>query len=105
LEHEVRRTLDDDERAIGELVDWRVVEQVRARAGIDALRVELRVDRVCADLAGMELAPDRREPVVVLAAAERAGPMSGRQGGRLVEEEELGEAARLQERLAVPALE
>ena len=71
---------------------------MRARAGIDALGVQLRVDRVRSDLAGVSVAPDLAEAVVVLAAAERARAMSGGEGGRLVEEEELGEAARLEQR-------
>ena len=71
----------------------------------DTLGVELRVDRVGSDLARVELAPESAEAVVVLAAAKSAGAVAGREGGRLVEEEELREAAGLQERLAMPALE
>jgi hypothetical protein len=75
-----------------------------ARLG-EALLVESCVDRVCTDVAGMELAPELAEANVVLAAAERAGPMSRREGRRLVEEEELREAAGLQQSLAAPAAE
>ncbi len=70
-----------------------------------ALLVELRVDRIRARLARMKLAPELAEPGVVLAPAERAGPVPGGEGRRLVEEEELGEAARLEQRLAVPTAE
>ena len=53
----------------------------------------------------MELSPDLGESVVVGMAAERAGAVTGRERRRLVEEEELGELAGLQERRAVPAAE
>ena len=76
-----------------------------ARHGVDALTVQLRVDRVRADLTGMDRAPDLAEAVVVGAPAERTRAMTGGEGGRLVEEEELGEAARLEQRPALPAAE
>jgi len=76
-----------------------------ARGESDALLVELRIDRVGSGLARVHVAPDRDEAVEVLAAAQGAGAMPGREGGRLIEEEELGEAARLEERLAMPPLE
>ena len=66
-------------------------------------RVKLSVDRVGSDLAGVKVAPDRDQAVVVLAPAERARAMPGREGGRLVQEEELGEPARLQQRTALPS--
>ena len=65
-----------------------------------AFAVEALVDLVRAARAG-----DLEEPVVVLASAQCARPVPGRERGRLVEEEELRELPRLQERLAVPALE
>ena len=71
----------------------------------DPLAVELRVDRVGSDLTRMQLGPDRGEAVVVLAAAERAWAMPGCERRRLVEEEQLGEAARLQECATLPAAE
>src|SRR5205823_1993148 len=88
---------------VGEVVDRGRVEAVRASLGIHALGVELRVDRVGPCATPVELAPHRAEPVVVLAPAERAGTVAGGERGRFVEEEELGEATRLQQRLAVPA--
>ena len=103
--HEERRALPQDERAVGKLVERRLVQTMRARTRIDPLRVELRVDRVGADLVGMQLAPDLPEPHVVLAAAERARAMPRGERGRLIEEEQLGEAARLQQRLAMPPVE
>jgi hypothetical protein len=51
----------------------------------------------------MEVAPDCGEADVVLAAAESTGPVPGGERCRLVEEEELGEAAGLQQSRALPA--
>src|SRR6185369_10583723 len=51
------------------------------------------------------LADDLQEAVVVLAPAQRARAVAGRERGRLVEEEQLGEAPRLEQRSAVPAAE
>src|SRR3990172_343937 len=79
--------------------------ELAARVGSDSLRVELRVDRVGSDVAGVMLAPDRREAVVVLAPAERARAMPRRKSRRFVEEEELGEATGLQEWFALPSAE
>ena len=67
--------------------------------------MELGVDRVRADLARVELAPDGAEADVVLAPAERARPMAGCERRRLVEEEQLGELARLEERASMPTAE
>src|SRR5687767_6016435 len=53
----------------------------------------------------MEFAPDLAEAVVVGAPAERAGTVPRCERCRLVEEEELGEAARLQQRPTLPATE
>ena len=74
-----------------------------ARRWIDTLAVQLLVDRVGTALVWMQRAPDLDEAVVVGSAAERARAMSGRERGRLIEEEELGEAARLLQRRTVPA--
>ncbi len=93
------------ERSVGKLVQRRTVVKLPSRAQIDALVVELFVDRVCADLTGVELAPDRAEAHVVLATTERARPMTGSERGRLVEEEELREAAGLEEWTTEPAAE
>ena len=43
------------ERAIRELVERRAVVELSARDGLDALGMELHVDRIRADLTGMEL--------------------------------------------------
>ena len=72
---------------------------------VDALSVKPRVDGVSAALTRVKLTPELAEPVVVRPAAERARPMPGGEGGRLVEEEELGELSRLEQRAAVPPLE
>ena len=104
-EHEPRLALLQDEGAVRELSDRRAVEAPLVRSRIETLGVELGVDRVGSDLAGMEVAPDGDQPVVVLAPALRTGAMAGCERGHLVEEEELGVAARLQQRLRLPAAE
>ena len=95
----------DDERSIGQVVVRRGVTTLTARRWIDTFAVQLLVDRVGTALAWMQRAPDPDEAVVVGSATERARAMSGCERGRLVEEEELGEAAGLQQRRAVPAAE
>ena len=65
--------------------------------------MELHVDRVGAGLIGMELAPAPAEVDVVLPPAESARAMARGESGRLVEEEELGEAARLKQPGPLPA--
>ena len=62
--------------------------ELSARDGLDALGMELHVDRIRADLTGMEVLPAPAEVDVVLPAAESAGSMTRGEGGRLVEEEE-----------------
>ncbi len=76
-----------------------------AGRGVDTLRVELRVHRVRAPLARMELPPDLLEADVIVAPAEGARPVTRGERGGLVEEEELGELPRLEERPALPPLE
>ena len=78
---------------------------LRAPIAKDPLRVKLRVDRVRSDLSRVKLAPELNEAVVVSAAAERAWTMSGRERRRLVEEEQLREAAGLEQGMPVPAFE
>src|ERR1700738_691323 len=53
----------------------------------------------------MQLAPDRREPVVVLTAAQGARPVPGGERRRLVKEEQLGVPSWLHQRRAAPAAE
>src|SRR5262245_54845104 len=71
--------------------------------GGETLGVQPGIDRVRASLAVVELAPERGEAVVVLVPAERTRPVPGGERGRLVEEEELREAAGLHQRAALPA--
>jgi hypothetical protein len=92
-----------DEGAVRKLVERCLVAALRSCAGLDALGVQPRVDSVGAALAVVQLLPDGEEAVVVLAPAQRARPVTCREGGRLVEEEELGEAAGLQQCPALPA--
>src|SRR4029077_7338049 len=75
------------------------------RDRVDPLEVQLGVDGVGADLAGMDLPPDLAEAVVVLPPAQRTGPMARGKGGGLVQEEQLGEATGLHHRAALPAAE
>jgi hypothetical protein len=102
---EPRRPVAQDERAVGQLAELGVLVALGARGGGEALAVELRVDRVRARLSGMPLGPERAEAVVVGAATERARPVAGGEGGRLVEEEQLREASRLEQRRPAPAAE
>jgi hypothetical protein len=104
-EHQERRAALEDERAVGKLRERRSVQTVPARGRVDPLDMELRVDRVRARGTGVKLAPDLGEADVVLASAQRARPVPGGEGGRLVEEEELRELAGLQEGAAVPPAE
>ena len=76
-----------------------------ARGRVDALGVQLRVDRVGSDLAGVQPGPQRGEAVVVAAATEGAGTVPGGERRHLVEEEELGEEPGLHERAALPPAE
>jgi len=104
-EHRPRRPVAQDEGRVGKGVDRRFVVALGARGGRDALAVQLGVDRVGPDLAGVQLVPEGDQAVVVPAPAQRARPVPGGHRGGLVEEEQLGEAARLQQRRAVPAAE
>jgi hypothetical protein len=67
--------------------------------------MELRVDHVRPDRAAMDSAPELAEAHVVLTPTERARTVPGRERRRLVQEEQLGELARLHQLLAVPAAE
>ena len=76
-----------------------------SRSRRDAPPMELRIDRIGSALVVVERGPDFDQEVVVRAAAQRAGPVPGRESRCLVQEEELREATGLQERPAVPASE
>ena len=78
---------------------------LRAAAVREPLAVQAGVDRVRTGLPGVAVTPELSEADVVLAPAERAGPVPCGVRGCLVEEEQLGEPARLQERGAVPPAE
>ena len=81
------------------------MEAPLVRSRIEALGVELGVDRVRSDLARMQVAPDRDQAVVVLAPAFRTRTMPGCERRHFVEEEELGVAAGLQQWTSAPAAE
>ena len=83
----------------------RVVEPAAAPPAASRSPWSCSVDGVGAASARVELAPDRPQAVVVLAPAERARPVAGRHRRRLVEEEELGELPRLEERPPLPSPE
>jgi len=89
--HQPRLAVAQDERA---------VRQVARLVVAAALVMQPEVD-----LVGAAGADQRQEAVVVLPAAQRARPVPGRERRRLVEEEQLGEAARLQQRRPLPVLE
>ena len=74
-------------------------------AGSDALGMELLVDSVRSDRARMESRPELGKADVVVPPAERAGTMPGGERRRLVEEEELCEPSRLEQRSPPPASE
>ena len=83
-----------------------LVEPLTPRLGVDPLAVQPLVDRVRPGaVAGMKIVPKCHKVAVVLATAKCAGAMAGRESGRLVEEEQLGEPARLQQPLPAPAAE
>jgi hypothetical protein len=96
VEDEPRVAVSEHERAVGKTDERDAVKAAGSRLGVEPFGVEPHVDRVGAAVGGVEVAPDRGQPVVVGAAAERARPMAGRKRGRVVEEEQLGEPARLQ---------
>src|SRR5580765_755241 len=104
-EDHMRLAAMKDERAVGKLLERRGVTALRARVRRETLAMQARVDGVRVLLPGMEVCPDLDKTSVVLAAAERARPVAGRERRRLVEEEELGEAARLHQWVPVPAPE
>jgi hypothetical protein len=76
-----------------------------SRRRVEALLVETRIDRVGADLARMQLLPDLGESRVVLAPTEGARSVTRGERGGLIQEEQLGEPARLEQRRVVPSLE
>ena len=86
----------EDERAVGECVERRLVPALSSRFGLDPFGVERRVDGVGpADAARVKLVPKCHKLLVVLVTAERAGTMARSERGRLVQEEQLREPARL----------
>jgi len=103
--HEMRLSLDQHEGPVWHVVQVGAVVPLPACLAVVSLPMELRVDLVGADLPRVEVAPQRAEPLVVPAAAECTRAMPGSERGRLVEEEELGELARLEQRMTVPAAE
>src|SRR5918996_2621278 len=103
--HEVWLAFLEHERAVGQVVEPGRVMALRARRGLEALAMELVVHRIRAAPLGVKRAPDLDEPVVVGAAAQRARTVARGERGRLVEEEQLREAAGLHQRRPVPAAE
>jgi hypothetical protein len=96
-ENQHRRPVLEDERSFREVVESRVMEAARATGRVPPFAVQPPVDRVGAALT-VEVEPQRREPVVVLASALGARAVTGRERRRLVEEEELREAPGTHER-------
>jgi len=69
------------ERTVRQVVEPRDVVALRTGVAIDPFQMEPCVDRVGASRSRMDPAPDRGETIVVISAAERAGPMSRGEGG------------------------
>jgi 8-oxo-dGTP pyrophosphatase MutT (NUDIX family) len=105
VDDEVRCPAVQDERAGGERVDRSLVEPAPPRCRVQALLVEPLIDGVGATIVCVQVAPHLDEPHVVLATALGTRPVPGGQRGRLVEEEQFGEAPRLQKRMAPPTAE
>ena len=103
--HEVRILTVDDEGSVREPSDRRRVTSLPACRGVNTLGVKLSVHRIGTDLRGVHRAPDRREADVVLAPAQGARAVARGERGRLVQEEQLGEAAGLQQGRPMPVAE
>jgi quercetin dioxygenase-like cupin family protein len=97
----VRSPVQQHERPIGQSVERQVVEAPVPRV-VQALVVQSCVDRVGAGRTIRAFSPDLEESVVVLSAAQRAGPVPRGEGRGLVEEEQLGESPRPHQRRPVP---
>jgi len=104
-DHEVRILTVDDEGSVREAGDRRRVTSLPTCRGVNALGVKLSVYRIGADLSGMHRAPDRREADVVLVPAQGARAVARGERGRLVQEEQLGEPAGLQQGRPMPVAE
>ena len=90
-------------RAVGQVLVRRRVPALPLVSRVDPLGMELLVHRVGAALSWVHRPPDLHEAVVVGSTTQRAGSVAGGECRRLVEEEELGEAAGLHQRRAVPS--
>jgi hypothetical protein len=95
----------EHERPVGEVGKRRRVASLGASGGIKALGVQQCVDLVGRRPAAAGTGADVEEAVVVGPAAQRAGAVAGGERRPLVEDEELGEPARLQEALPFPPAE
>ena len=95
----------EHERTVGQVVVRSDMATLPTCLAVDPFEVELLVHGVGTALRRVQPGPDLYEAVVVGSAAERAGPVPGGERSRLVEEEQLGEAAGLHQRRAVPAPE
>ena len=104
-ENEVRSSAEQDKRAVGQVIQLRIVKEAIGAVCDDALRMELGVDGVRTYVVRVQRTPDPDEANVILPTTQRAGAVAGRHRRRLVEEEELREAARLHERAASQATE
>jgi hypothetical protein len=104
-ENEPRHIRLHDEGSVREVVELSPMEASIPRPGIDPLGVEPQIDRVRTDWITVALFPCVTETDVVLAPAKRTWAMTRGERGRLVQEEQLRELARLQQRAPVPAAE
>jgi hypothetical protein len=104
-EHEPCRIRLHDEGPVREIVELDPMEPSIPCPGVDPLGVELEIDCIRTDGLAVPPSPDVTEVDVVLAPAERTGPVTRGERCRLVQEEQLRELARLQQRTPVPAPE
>jgi len=103
--HEVGILTVDDEGSVWESGDRRRVTSLPACRGVNALGMKLSVHRIGTDLSGVHRAPDRREANVVLAPAQGARAVARGERGHLIQEEQLGEPAGLQQGHPMPVAE
>src|SRR4029077_19283120 len=95
-----------DERSVRERVELGSVAALTILCAVPALLVQRRVDVVrLARGARMDRGPRSHERLLVPVRAQPARTVARRERGGLVEEEQLGEPARLHQRLAAPTPE
>jgi hypothetical protein len=92
----VRIPFVQNERAIGQIRQVGFVTPLALRSGVEPLIVQTCIDLIGSGGAAVTTAPELDESTVVVVATESARAMAGRECRRLVQEEQLGESARLE---------